>query len=141
MGLGGAKALFIRLSYFGGWRSPIGEAMDVVGHTGDEESDYSFEERIDHRGKTWASTTHRQISLQAVAVATVNATFDWVASESKRVLREVLQVREKERRLEVTPPVACARPIEAAARDDGDKATDPYDDIGDDVDLGAGDAE
>ena len=58
-----------------------------------------------------------------------------------RVLREVLQVREKERRLEVTPPVACARPIEAAARDDGDKATDPYDDIGDDVDLGAGDAE
>ena len=85
--------------------------------------------------------THRQFSLQAVAVATVNATFDWVASESKRVLREVLQVREKERRLEVTPPVACARPIEAAARDDGDKATDPYDDIGDDVDLGAGDAE
>ena len=96
---------------------------------------------FDHRGKTWASTTHRQFSLQAVAVATVNATFDWVASESKRVLREVLQVREKERRLEVTPPVACARPIEAAARDDGDKATDPYDDIGDDVDLGAGDAE
>ena len=71
--------------------------------------------------QTWASTTHRQYSLQAVAVATVNATFDWVASESKRVLREVLQVREKERRLEVTPPVACARPIEAAARDDGDK--------------------
>ena len=82
-----------------------------------------------------------QFSLQAVAVATVNATYDWVASESKRVLREVLQVREKERRLEVTPPVACARPIEAAARDDGDKATGPYDDIGDDVDLGAGDAE
>ena len=57
--------------------------MDVIGHTGDEESDYSFEERFDHRGKTWASTTHRQFSLQAVAVATVNATFDWVASESK----------------------------------------------------------
>ena len=52
-----------------------------------------------------------------------------------------LQAREKERRLEVTSPVACARPIEAAARDDGDKATGPHDDIGDDVDLGAGDAE
>ena len=101
----------------------------MVGRTGDEESDYSLEERFDHRGKAWASATHS------------NTTFDWVASESKRVLREVLQVREKERRLEVTPPVACARPIEAAARDDGDKATDPYDDIGDDVDLGAGDAE
>ena len=25
-------------------RSPIGEAMDVIGHTGDEESDYSFED-------------------------------------------------------------------------------------------------
>ena len=31
--------------------------------------------------------------------------------------------------------------MEAAARDDGDKAAGPYDDIGDDVDLGTGDAE
>ena len=38
-------------------------------------------------------------------------------------------VREKERQLGVTPPVACARPVEAAARDHGD-----------DMDLGAGDA-
>ena len=79
----------------------------------------------------------------------VSQEMGWMVSNSKQIShfcvpttrREVLQVREKERRLEVTPPVACARPIEAAARDDGDKATDPYDDIGDDVDLGAGDAE
>ena len=44
-----------------------------------------------------------------MAVATVNATYDWVKSEAKRVLREVLGEREKERRLEVTPPVACAK--------------------------------
>ena len=55
--------------------------------------------------------THRQFSLQAVAVATVNATYDWVQSEAKRVLREVciLNARERERRLEVIPPVACAK--------------------------------
>ena len=70
------------LSYLGGWRRPIGEVMDTVGHTGDEEDDYFFEERFDHPGKTWASATHRQFSLQAVAVATVNATYDWVKSEA-----------------------------------------------------------
>ena len=41
-----------------------------------------------------------------MAVATVNATCRWVESEATRVLREVLNVREKERRQEVTPPVA-----------------------------------
>ena len=101
--------------------------MDTVGHTGDEENDYSFEERFDHLGKTWASATHRQFSLQAVAVATVNATYDWVKSEAKRVLREVLGEREKERRLEVTPPVACAKGDGAGESGggggDGDMAT------------------
>ena len=71
----------------GGWRSPIGEVMDLVGHTGDEEAHHSFEERFEHPGKTWASVTHRQFSLQAVAVATVNATYRWVESEARRVLR------------------------------------------------------
>ena len=108
------------LSYLGGWRSPIGEVMDTVGHTGDEENDYSFEERFDHLGKTWASATHRQFSLQAVAVATVNATYDWVKSEAKRVLREVLGEREKERRLEVTPPVASAKGDGAGESGGGD---------------------
>ena len=118
--LGGALFMCVCLSYLGGWRSPIGEVMDTVGHTGDEENDYSFEERFDHLGKTWASATHRQFSLQAVAVATVNATYDWVKSEAKRVLREVLGEREKERRLEVTPPVACAKGDGAGESGGGD---------------------
>ena len=41
-------------------------------------------------------------------MATVNATYRWVESEARRVLREVLNAREKERRQEVTPPVAEA---------------------------------
>ena len=51
----------------------------MVGHSGDEEEHHSFEEWFEHPGKTWASVTHRvyhrQFSLQAVAVATVNATY------------------------------------------------------------------
>jgi hypothetical protein len=127
LALRGALFMCVCLSYLGGWRSPIGEVMDTVGHTGDEEDDYSFEERFDHPGKTWASVTHRQFSLQAVAVATVNATYDWVESEAKRVLREVLGAREKERRLGVTPPVACARRV-GAGGSDGDDGGDGEDD-------------
>ena len=72
---------------------------------------------------TWASVTHRQFSLQAVAVATVNATYRWVESEARRVLREVLSVRERERRQEVTPPVAWATRARVELSDDDDGAT------------------
>ena len=132
--LGGALFMCVCLSYLGGWRSPIGEVMDTVGHTGDEENDYSFEERFDHPGKTWASATHRQFSLQAVAVATVNATYDWVKSEAKRVLREVLGEREKERRLEVTPPVASAKGDGAGESGGGDGDDDGCDGTGYSID-------
>ena len=121
--LKGARLVVVCLSYLGGWRSPIGEVMDTVGHTGDEEAHTSFEERFDHLGKTWASVTHRQFSLQAVAVATVNATYRWVESEARRVLREVLSVRERERRQEVTPPVAWAMRARVDLSDDDDGAT------------------
>ena len=57
--------------------------------------------------------THKQFSMQATTVATVNAKYDWVAAEAKRVLREVQGVRAKERRHTVTPPVARARPADA----------------------------
>ena len=55
-----------------------------------------------------------------LAVATVSATYSWVESEARRVLREVLNVREKERRQEVTPPVACARRACVEVSDDDD---------------------
>ena len=41
-----------------------------------------------------------------------------------RVLRDVLNVREKERRQEVTPPVACARQGRVEASDDDDDDDD-----------------
>ena len=53
--------------------------------------------------------------MQAVAVATVNATYRWVESEARRVLREVLNAREKERRQEVTPPQSHSRTHQAGA--------------------------
>ena len=98
-----------------------------MGHSGDEEEHHSFEERFEHPGKTWASVTHRQFSLQAVAVATVNATYRWVESEARRVLREVLNAREKERRQEVTPSVARTRRARVEVVSDDDEGDDDDD--------------
>ena len=50
--------------------------------------------------------------------------YNWVESEARRVLRDVLNVREKERRQEVTPPVACARRGRVEASDDDDDDDD-----------------
>ena len=38
----------------------------------------------------------------------------------------------------LAPPVACARRVEDVAGEDGDDATDLYDDIGDDIDIDLG---
>ena len=48
----------------------------------------------------------------------MNATYSWVESEARRVLREVLNAREKERRQEVTPPVARTRRARSEVSDD-----------------------
>ena len=120
--LGGAVFLCVCLSYFGGWRSSVGDYTEMVGHTGDAEAADSHEERFDHPARTWASATHKQFSMQATAVATVNATYDWVASEAKRVMREVLDVRAMERRHTVTPPVARAQQADERDGDDADAA-------------------
>ena len=130
LGLKGCRFRCVCLSYMGGWRSPIGEVMDTVGHTGDEEEHGSFEERFEHPGKTWASVTHRQFSLQAVAVATVNATYSWVESEARGVLREVLNAREKVRRQEVTPPVAYSRRARVEVSDNDDDDDDDANKVG-----------
>ena len=98
----------------------MGNYTEMVGHTGDAEAADSHEERFDHPARTWASATHKQFSMQATAVATVNATYDWVASEAKRVMREVLDVRAMERRHTVTPPVARAQQADERDGDDAD---------------------
>ena len=64
---------------------------------------------------------------------TVNATYRWVESEARRVLREVLNAREQERRQEVTPPVARTRRTRSEVSDD-----DEGDDDDDANSVGAG---
>ena len=63
-----------------------------------------------------------------MAVATANTTYmySWVhvESEARRVLRRLLNVREKERRQEVTPPVACTRRARVEVSDDDDDDDD-----------------
>ena len=54
--LGGADFFCVCLSYFGGWRSPVGEVMPKVGHAGDNEPTHSHEERYGSR--TWGDSTH-----------------------------------------------------------------------------------
>ena len=78
--------------------------------------------RFDHPARTWASATHKQFSMQATAVAPVNATYDWAASEAKRVMREVPDVSAKERRHTVTPPLARAQLADESECDDADAA-------------------
>ena len=104
--LGGADFLCVCLSYFGGWRSPVGEVMPKLGHTGDGEPTHSHKERYGSR--TWGDSTHKQACLQAITVATVNATYDWMANKARRVLEDVLDVRAHDRRPKVPPPVAQA---------------------------------
>ena len=41
-------------------------------------------------------------------MATVNATYDWMANEARRTLEDVLDVRAHDRRPKVPPPVAQA---------------------------------
>ena len=76
---------------------------------------------------------HKTQNNTYVAVATVNATYRWVESEARRVLREVLNAREKERRQEVTPPVARTRRTRSEVSDD-----DEGDDDDDANSVGAG---
>ena len=73
------------------------------------------------------------INLNLINDLICNATYRWVESEARRVLREVLNAREKERRQEVTPPVARTR------RARGEVSDDDEGDDGDDANrVGAG---
>ena len=66
-------------------------------------------------------------------MATVNATYRWVESEARSVLREVLNAREQERRQEAAPPVARTRRTRSEVSDD-----DEGDDDDDANSVGAG---
>jgi hypothetical protein len=44
--------------------------------------------------------------LQAITVATANSTYDWVANKARRTLEDVLDVRARDRRPKLPPPVA-----------------------------------
>ena len=80
--------------------------MPKVGHTGDKEPTHSHEERYGRR--TWGDPTHKQACLQAITVATANSTYDWMANKARRTLEEVLDVRARDRRPKLPPPVAQA---------------------------------
>mgnify|MGYP003726203183 CR=1 FL=1 len=69
----------------------------------------SWDERFEHPAKTWASATHRQFTMQAVAVAMAEATYKWMEEKCKSATRAVLGERAREQGLDVTPPSAEAK--------------------------------
>ena len=56
----------------------------------------------------WGDLTHKQACLQAITVATVNATYDWMENKARQTLEDVLDVRAHGRRPKLPPPVAQA---------------------------------
>ena len=83
--------------------------MDRVTHSGDKEAHNSWEERFEHPAETWASVSHRQFTIQSVAVAMAEATCKWMEAKCMQAMREVLGERAKEQRMDVMPPRAEAR--------------------------------
>ena len=66
------------LTHYGGWHSgATGEDgfLNHVCHTGDGETHTGWGERFEHPTKTWACATHKQFTMQAVAVAIAKATW------------------------------------------------------------------
>ena len=80
-------------TYYGGWHSgATGDDgfLSHVCHTGDGETHTGWGERFEHPTKTWACATHKQFTMQAVAVAVAKATWNWVRGKCEEAMREVL---------------------------------------------------
>jgi hypothetical protein len=45
---------------------------------------------FEHPTKTWACATHKQFTMQTVAVAITKATWNWVRGKCEKAMREVL---------------------------------------------------
>ena len=57
---------------------------------GDGETHTGWGERFEHPTKTWACATHKQFTMQMVAVAIAKATWNWVRGKCEEAMREVL---------------------------------------------------
>jgi len=64
--------------------------------------------RIRSKIRAWGDSTHKQACLQAITVATVNATYDWIANEARQTLEDVLDLRAHDQWRKVPLPVAQA---------------------------------
>ena len=58
--------------------------LSHVCHTGDSETHTGWGERFEHPTKTWACATHKQFTMQMVAVAIAKATWNWVEGSVRR---------------------------------------------------------
>ena len=99
----------IALSPFAGWHSGAKGYLESATHAGDGVAHNSWDERFEHPAKTWASATHRQFTMQAVAVAMAEATYKWMEEKCKSATRAVLGERARAQGLDVTPPSAAAK--------------------------------
>ena len=77
-------------------------------HTGDGETHTGWGERFEHPTKTWACATHKQFTMQAVAVAIAKATWAWVRGKCEEAMREVLGAGRGVQAGEVETPAMAA---------------------------------
>ena len=99
------------LTHYGGWHSgATGEDgfLNHVCHTGDGETHTGWGERFEHPTKTWACATHKQFTMQAVAVAVAKATWNWVRGKCEEAMREVLGAGRGVQAGEVETPAMAA---------------------------------
>ena len=127
--MGGAIFVPVALTPYGGWHKGAREWTSRTAHTGDSAAFYSWDERFEHPARTWASATHRAFTLQSVAVAMANATYEYVQAESDKAMRQVLGAKASARQETVTPPTAAAGQRDWEQVDCGDDGFDERGDI------------
>jgi hypothetical protein len=66
----------------------------------------AHEERYAYGSRTWGDSTHKQACLlQAITVATVNSTYDWMANKARRTLEDVIKINIKPQGFIIRPPL------------------------------------
>jgi hypothetical protein len=83
----GVRYMQAVFTHYGGWHSgATGDDgfLSHVCHTGGGETHTGWGERFEHPTKTWACATHKQFTMQMVAVAIAKATWNWVEGSVRR---------------------------------------------------------
>ena len=106
--LGGCVFKCVGLTPLGGWFSGARDWMESAVHTGDQAGSMCYDPRYEHASKTWASSKHRQATMQATGIAQATATYKWVQDKARQELIRDMGARAKATVPVLTPPTLLA---------------------------------